>query len=287
MGIKGVLRMNIEYQCNKEEQKLYKIGMFSQMNRITVKALRYYDDVGILKPEYVDEQSGYRYYTSKQLPQLHTILALRDMGFGINDIQQILKGASEQEMLHKKKRELMRDLASIYTKLSSIESYLADPNHTNEYRIIMKSLPKVSIASMTRTIDGYQELFDLMPLFGLEMEKVGCECAEPEYCFTIYHDDEYRETDIHAEFCQAIDSIKTSTPLVSCKVLEEVPLAACVLHKGPYHTLPNAYRYIVQYIEENGYEIIGHQRESYIDGIWNQDHEEDWLTELQFPVRMK
>ena len=52
----------------KLPQKLYKIGMFAQMNRVTIKALRQYDDIGLLKPEYVDEINGYRYYTSAQLP---------------------------------------------------------------------------------------------------------------------------------------------------------------------------------------------------------------------------
>ena len=53
---------------------LYRIGMFSKMNRVTIKALRYYDEVGLLKPAYINEMTGYRYYTSEQLPVIHKIM---------------------------------------------------------------------------------------------------------------------------------------------------------------------------------------------------------------------
>ena len=69
---------------------MYRIGMFSKINKVTVKTLRYYDEVGLLIPAYVDEENGYRYYTSNQLPIIHKIKALRQMGFTIDEITLIL-----------------------------------------------------------------------------------------------------------------------------------------------------------------------------------------------------
>ena len=87
--------MNKDFFCHQDEpEKLYRIGVFSQMNHITVKTLRHYDEIGLLKPAYVDEDSGYRYYTSNQLLPLHKILALRDMGFSLEEIRQVCNGAS-------------------------------------------------------------------------------------------------------------------------------------------------------------------------------------------------
>ena len=63
-----------------------------------------------------------------------------------------------------------------------------------------------------------------------------------------------------------------------------MPQAACLFHKGPYSALSAAYTFAAQWIEQNGYRLAGPPRESYIDGIWNRESEEDWLTELQFPV---
>ena len=63
--------------------------------------------------------------------------------------------------------------------------------------------------------------------------------------------------------------------------------AACVFHKGSYRTFSESYEAVLRYIEENGYEIAGEIRESYIDGIWNKDDESQWLSEIQVPVRRK
>ena len=117
------------------------------------------------------------------------------------------------------------------------------------------------------------------------IERYGTLLKEPEYCFTMYYDDEYREQDVDAEICEAVTEMKADRGDLKFRELPAVELAACVMHKGAYRTLPLAYRAIVSFIEDNGYEMIGHQREAYIDGIWNKDSEDDWLTEIQFPVR--
>lgn len=277
-------RQKLPY-CPKVPETLYRIGVFSQMNKVTIKTLRHYDDIGLLKPHKIDESNGYRYYTSKQLPQLHQILALKEIGFTLDEIQLVINGVSEEKLLMKKKSELLCEMAELGKKIASIESYLTRDTLNSDYHVITKSLPEVIIASTRLQMSGYQELFYKMPEMGLEMEKAGCECAEPTYCFTIYHDEGYREADIDAQLCEAVTERKADTDQVQFSVLPKVDLAACVLHKGPYDKLPLAYRAIVCFIEESGYEIIGHQRESYIDGVWNKDSDEEWLTEIQFPIR--
>lgn len=269
----------------KESPKLYKIGMFAQINRITIKALRYYDDVGLLHPEMVNEENGYRYYTSAQLPRLHKILALREMDFSIEQIKQILEGASEETMLLRKRSECMKQLSNITMKLASIDSYLSGNYLKSDCRVVMKSLPAVKIAYMHVNLTSYSDLLYQMPYMGMEMEKVGCECAEPDYCFNIYYDESYQEENINVDICEAVTQLKEDNEKLKFKELPEVELAACLLHKGSYHLLSKTYQAVVGFIEESGYEIDGKPRESYIDGIWNKDSEEEWLTEIQFPVR--
>lgn len=63
--------------------------------------------------------------------------------------------------------------------------------------------------------------------------------------------------------------------------------AACIYHKGSYDTFSDTYEYVLRYIEENGYEIVGSIREKYIDGIWNKDDVSEWLSEIQVPVRKR
>lgn len=278
--------MKQDYECTtKEPLKLYKIGIFSQITRVTVKTLRYYDDIDLLKPELVDEENGYRYYTSSQLPRLHKILALREMDFTIAEIKQVMDGVSEEKLLQKKKCELMKMYAEISKKLSCIESYLQGDYLNSEYRIIIKSLPEVIVAYKEVHLDSYAQLVDVMPAMGLDMEKAGCECTEIDYCYVVYHGQEFQKSDINAQTCEAVTELKEDHGDLKFKIVPEVPTAACVLHKGPYKDLPKAYQAVVRFIEENDYEIIGEQRESYIDGMWNKDSENEWLTEIQFPIR--
>lgn len=274
-----------EYKCKKTPQRLYKIGVFSQMNKITIKTLRHYDEIGLLRPAYIDNSNGYRYYTSQQLPQLHRIIALKEIGFSLEEIKKVIEGSSEEKLLLKKKVELINEIADLSKKIASIESYLARDTLDSNYHVVMKPLPEVIIAYERLHMESYAALFEKMPEMGLEMEKAGCQCAEPEYCFTIYYDEEYRESDIHAEICEAVTELKENQDNLKFRILPRVEMAACVLHKGPYEKLPEAYSAIVQFIEESGYEIIGYQRESYIDGVWNKESPDEWLTEIQFPVR--
>ena len=71
------MRMNHKHpSCNpKAKEQLYKIGMFANMNRVTIKTLRYYDEQKLLVPVYVDEETGYRYYEAGQMAELHRIIA--------------------------------------------------------------------------------------------------------------------------------------------------------------------------------------------------------------------
>ena len=120
---------------------------------------------------------------------------------------------------------------------------------------------------------------------GEEMERLGAVCAKPEYCFNIYHDGEYKETDIDVEVCEAVVAFCEDSEMVKFKKIQGVDSALCIFHKGPYSTLSEAYRFAFEWIKDNGYDLVSQPRESYIDGIWNKEDASDWLTEIQIPIR--
>ncbi|HEX3078084.1 MAG TPA: MerR family transcriptional regulator [Lachnospiraceae bacterium] len=267
---------------------MYKIGLFSKMNKVTIKALRYYDEVGLLKPAHIDQENGYRYYTSEQLPIMHQILSMKQMGFSVEEMLRVQSGERIENVLLTKKADTMKEISDSMRKLSQIEYALAHKEEIQEnYHVILKELPEVIVASIRKVMRNYGDLFNIVPPMGEEMERLGCECAVPEYCFNIYHDGEYKEENIDVEVCEAVTELKPDSYMLHFKVIERVESAVCVLHKGPYDRLPKAYAVLVRYMEENGLEPIDNPRESYIDGIWNKESEEDWLTEVQFPVRKK
>lgn len=281
------MRMNQKHpSCNpKEKEQLYKIGMFANMNRVTIKTLRYYDEQKLLVPVYVDEENGYRYYAAGQMAQLHRIIALKNMGFSIDDIRKIMDGAEEKSFLLEKKQEILKELALLTEKLSQVESYLARESMNLSAPVLIKEIPKVIVCTMTQRIQSYDALFELMPQMGAQMEMLDCKCAQPAYCFTHYLEPGYKEEDILVEICEAVTEKKQDFGEIVFKVFPKVPMAACIFHKGSYNTLHKSYAMLLQYIEENRYEICGNIRESYIDGVWNKETENEWLTEIQIPVK--
>lgn len=104
----------------KERAHLYKIGMFANMNRITIKTLRYYDEQNLLTPVYVDEENGYRYYEAGQMADLHRTMALKNIGFSIEDIRWISNGAEEKSLLLRKKQEILKQIASLTSRLAEV-----------------------------------------------------------------------------------------------------------------------------------------------------------------------
>lgn len=280
------MKMNNEHKpCDtKTENHLYKIGIFAQMNHITIKTLRFYEEQGLVLPAYVDEDNGYRYYKLNQMADLHRISALKQAGFSIEDMKRINKTDDMTTFLQKKRADIMLKIAELTRQMAVIDSYLSGDESMLETPVLIQDIPAVTVASMQKRIESYDELFTLMPTMGEELERLGCECALPEYCFMQYLEPGYKEQQILVEICEAVKMKKEDSELVQFKELPETK-AACIYHKGSYNEFPRTYASVLKYIEENGYEICGDIREVYIDGVWNKDREEEWLSEIQIPVQ--
>ena len=270
----------------RSNDTLYKIGMFAAMNHVTVKALRFYEEQGLLMPALIHPETGYRYYTLSQMAVLHQITALKLAGFTLEEIADINSGADEEAVLLKKKAELLAKVADLTRQIAVVDSYLSKKKTRLSAPVLIKTIPETTVVFMRIRLESYDRLFERMPEMGALMEKAGCTCALPEYCFTGYLEPGYKDGDILVEICESVVEAKKETGELHFKALPEIQ-AACIFHKGSYRTFPESYEAVLRYIEENGYEIAGEIRESYIDGVWNQDDESEWLSEIQVPVRRK
>src|SRR5688572_22129522 len=105
---------------------MLKIGDFARLCRVPVKTLRYYDDLGLITPAHVDAFTGYRYYAVEQLPRLNRLLALKDLGFSLDQIAQILNdGVTHKQlrgMLMLKRAEATRRLKDEQDRMERIEA---------------------------------------------------------------------------------------------------------------------------------------------------------------------
>lgn len=265
---------------------MYKIGEFSTISKTTIKALRYYEKENLLKPVYIDRNTGYRYYETSQLIEISRIISLRQIGLSIKDIKKILSGYDMIKILEKRKKEIEETLINYNIELSKINYLLEGNNMKNE--IIIKDIPSYIIYYKDGIIKDYSKISEFVLQAGTECAKAnpGLKCIVPDYCYISYLDGEYKEKDITIRYAQAVEKVGKETNSVKFMKLEPIT-AVCIYHKGAYENLRNSYKIILDYIEENGYKIIDNVRECYIDGCWNKENVEDYLTEIQFPVKKK
>ena len=265
---------------------MYKIGDFSSMSKTTIKALRYYEKEGLLKPVYIDQNTGYRYYETSQLVEISKIISLRQIGLSIKDIKNILNGCDMKSILNKRKKEIKENLTIYTTQLSKINYLLEENNMKNE--IFIKEIPSYIIYYSDGIISDFSKIPEFVLEAGAECAKANpnLKCITPNYCYVSYLDGEYKEKDIKIRYAEAVEEFGEETKQI--KFMKTTPVTAvCIYHKGSYENLRQSYNIILKYIEDNGYEIIDNVRECYIDGCWNKDNSDDYLTEIEFPVRKK
>lgn len=265
---------------------MYKIGEFSAISKTTIKALRYYEKEKLLIPSFIDSITGYRYYETDQLMELSKIISLRQIGLSIKDIKKILNGSDMKELILKRKNEIENNLSLYQIELSKINYLLKGENMEKE--IIFKELPSYTVYYKEGIIKDFPSITEFILGSADECLKANpnMKCISPDYCYVCYPDWEYKEKNIKVRYAQAVEEKGIETDIIKFETLKPV-LAACLYHKGPYDTLRSSYSYIMKYLEDNGYEIIENPRERYIDGMWNKDNEEDWLTEIEVPVKKK
>ena len=207
----------------------------------------------------------------------------------IEETKRVLAGSESETILQKRRAELVAELERNREQLSRIEFILQGKEEIfMHYHATVKELPACIVYSKRMTVPSYDAYFQLIPALGEQITThyPDLKCAVPGYCFIIYLDGEYKEKDIQVEYCEAVTEKKADFDEIHFKEMEPLT-AVCVMHKGPYAGLSQAYAFAFQWIEENGYAMADAPRESYIDGIWNKEDEADWLTELQVPIRKR
>lgn len=270
---------------------MFKIGDFSKISQVSVKTLRYYDELGLLKPVEVDRFTSYRYYSAGQLPRLHRILALKDLGLSLEEIASLLDGeltaAQLRGMLRLKQaearervREEQEQLARVEARLRQIEQEGRMP----DYESVLKKVPPQRVASVRGTVENYGAQGALWGELEFYQGRHGIRPTGP--CFTLYHDPEYRERDVDTEVCEPVDAAaKGGNERIKIYDLPAVETMATLVHHGPFTTLHEAYTALGQWLQQNGYCIIGPNREHYVHTTEpvRQD-DPSYVTEIQVPV---
>ncbi len=264
---------------------MFKIGDFSKLSRVSVKALRYYDELGLLEPARVDDSTGYRYYAAGQLPRLNRILAFKDLGFSLEQIAELLDErlppAQLRGMLLMKQAEIRQRMQSENALLQRVEARLQlieQEESMSTHDVVIKQVEPALVASVRDTLPSYPEVGRLIGEVYAYLGSLGM----GGMCGALWYDPEYKERDVDGEGVVFIDRPVPASGRVKVYTLPAETMA-CLVHHGSYRTLMQAYGALVPWIEANGYTITGPNREIYLQGGDRQD-DESYVTELQFPV---
>lgn len=275
---------------------MFRIGQLASIYNISGKTLRYYDELGLLRPKYVDESTGYRYYTADQIPVLNEIFLLKEMGLSLKEITYLMKEEGDKNhtllksVLELKQLELSRQIWELTEKRETIELLKKKLDKNGEidlssFQVGIKSIEKMQVASLKASISTYsaQEALwsELLDYLGKCKAKVGNER------YTVYYDSVYKGDEIQVEIFKRVLAPFPESETIKCKVQEECREAAYLLHTGEHESVIDSYEAIFTWIEENNYEIIGNIREEFHMDDYMTDNPKEFVTEIQIPVRKK
>lgn len=276
---------------------MFRIGEFSQITRVTVDTLRYYDALGLLKPAKVDPFTGYRYYSAKQIMSLNRITALKEIGFSLDEIARILQQKLTNDQLRGMlKAQLVRAESDIQAAELRRERIIARLKYLNleddmpAYEVTVKPVDKLTVAAMREivpTIDQMpercSEMFDTIARW---MTANGLPFGPS---MTIYYGESFSRENIDTE-CSFIfpdpNVVIGVVPdkLIEVRQMEAVPWVASTIVTDDFFKkvdgLTPAYQAVAQWIEKNGYQIAGPPRELF----YGSPQSGDLTAEVQFPV---
>ena len=266
-----------------------KIGEFSQLMQVTVKTLRHYEQKGLLLPDEVDEWTGYRYYSIDQMQKLQAIRDLQRLGFSLDEIKDLFEDNSHIPSIRQLTEKIKETEAQLKQLITRRNRLLDWRNTRKEMKTMEKfsiqSLPEIIVASHREVLPDYAAIGSMcVEIIAPEMQRLGCKCPPPGYCFTVEHDREYKPTDVDIEYCEQVEEMGEDSAIIQFKRLPAVPKALCMKHVGPYERFYESYIEAFRYIEQHGYKPVGQFRTCYVDGVWNQDDPEKWLSIIQIPI---
>ncbi|HWS38653.1 MAG TPA: MerR family transcriptional regulator [Actinoplanes sp.] len=267
---------------------LIPIGRFSRMSRLSIKALRFYDEQGLLTPAWVDPDSGYRHYRRGQAGRAETIRVLRLIDMPVTEIRDLLAD-DDPELTGKRlvmHRERLRDrLAEQERMLRFLERLIDRGGNVMPYQVTVKEVADAPVAGLRLNASLATVGTVLQHGFGTvagALGQAGVAPAGPP--FVVYHDviDEQTEGEIEICFPVPAGTVIPAGPVH----YRELPggTVASTVHRGPYQEISPAYHVVTGWIEENGVAAHGAPREIYLNDPQTVGSPEELITEVQFPI---
>jgi DNA-binding transcriptional MerR regulator len=266
------------------------IGDFARLGQVSPRMLRHYHELGLLRPERVDPTTGYRSYGVAQLVRLHRLLALRDLGFSLEQIRGLLDDNLSLEqlrgMLRLRQAQMEQTVAEERARLRQVEAHLRALERSTTMSIqdvVIKPTQPLRVAEAADTAPGFGpelgEIFGrLYPRIFAHLDRNG---ARPGLCVAWYDEPaEDGSVVVHAGIDldgQAVAGAE-DVRVVDLPVID----VAAVMYRGSMTDVGPVYEALARWIEDSGYQVAGRSRELYYE--WHPEDPARSVTELQFPI---
>lgn len=268
------------------------IGEFSNICRVSAKTLRYYAEIGLLKPSEVNPENGYRYYAIEQLEKMLFINRLKAYSFSLDEIKEILQSKEIQDdnlyfaFIHKKKEiekqmhNYSQILAQLEDDISAIERGESIMSYLEDIDVQLVDVPKMYLLSIRKMVPAeeypdeyikcYEKLFKRIAVDQLTMS------GQP---MVLFHSAEYSPSGFDTEFAVPVQEyVKGTRDFCPGLCLKTVV-------QGTYSQLSSVYAKQIEWAEKEGYQCINALFEVYVTDPSQVENEQDNITEVYYPVK--
>lgn len=271
---------------------MFTVGEFSTLAQVSKRLLRYYDEIGLLKPAHTDPATGYRYYNAEQMAELNRILVLKELGLTLEQIHRTLNDHvttdEMQGMLLLKKAEIEQQLRAELQRIHKIEARLGAIRDSEAHKpldVVIKQIPEQSALSVRTVVESFEAAMAVHQ----HIRAVLPERGGYGLSYIICHDEDIVDHDMNLELgCIIGDNSHAPVVLrdglqLSLQALPAVETMATTIITGGLEVIHASYGEVGLWIQEQGYRLAGKPREITLQAS-GLGAGRDLVTEIQFPV---
>jgi DNA-binding transcriptional MerR regulator len=274
---------------------MFRIGDFSKIARVSAGLLRFYDEIGLFTPAHADPQTGYRYYTVAQLAQLNRILVLKDLGFNLDQVRDILSSnvsaAKLRNMLLLRRNDVEQTLSVESQRLHHIETRIAQLESEGTLSaddVVVRSEPMRQLLSLRRIVPSFSAARELI----LELRTHARPLlpkGRPSTLIAIAHSPQFEQDEIDVEFGYVLEdgfnvSPPEEGPVLTLRELGSVERMAVCVRVGLPEDAHLVTAKIGRFVEASGDTLAGPSREVFLQPP-NLDRMHEAVIEMQFPIQ--
>lgn len=272
---------------------MLKIGEFSRLSRVSIRMLRHYDELGLLAPDATDPLTGYRYYSEEQLATAGRIAALREMGFGLAVIGEMLQcmddAARTEQYLLAQRAQLLELAVQTNQRIALVSSALKALRKDGakmKYDVQLKTIPERYAACVRMTIPNYDCEGQLWSALMSETAHMNLIPDDPCLCCAVFLDGEHKDENVDVEIQKTVKGRYEDTEHVRFKTLPAVTVASTV-HHGSYSTIGEGHAMLASWVRDNGYALCAPAFCIYHVSPHETSTPGEMVTEICYPVAKK